>query len=94
MSQKNMLMAAALGASEAGTSTFTAEELTVGAWVRNHETFGLRGFEDRYPDHHKVYTHLCGKKGLVAEGLLAKDGHRYYLTAAGRHVADKLGEES
>jgi len=55
---------------------FTAEQLVVTAWEMDHRSFGLRGFEVRYPDSNKLYTKIDGRSGLVTKGFLVKIGDR------------------
>jgi hypothetical protein len=63
---------------------FTAEALLVAAWETDNHAFGLRGFEDKYPDSNKLYTKIDGRDGLVAKGLLRAEGERtLQITEAG-----------
>jgi hypothetical protein len=44
-----------------GKNEFTEWELTIAAWKRNRNRFGLRGFEERYPDHKRVMMEIMGQ---------------------------------
>lgn len=71
--------------------TFTAEELLVEVWKMTPGVFGLRGFEQSYPDSNKLYTKIDGKDGLVRRGVFAKVGERtLQLTASGLAAAARL----
>jgi hypothetical protein len=74
--------------------TFTAEELLVHAWEKDKMAWGLRGFENDYPDCSKIYKELdahAGKQGIVGKGLLQKIHHRVYqLTPPGLVAASAL----
>ncbi len=87
--EKILLAAAAL--EEAGQSPVSAEALIVAAWKRHPRTFGLKGYEDHYPDSNKVLSGIMGEKGLPKRGWLAKVGQKLYaLTREGRQVARLL----
>lgn len=83
--------------------TFTAEELIVHAWRKDKRAWGLRGFEDQYPDANKMVKELdahAGKQGIVGQGLLEKVDRRVYritpvgLTAAsGLQPSDKIARQ-
>lgn len=84
MSQMVLLAAASLEA-----KTFTLETLTVQAWVQwPNEVFGLKGYESDFPNPNLVSATLCGKRGLVARGLMKRIAPRVYcVTQLGRAVA-------
>lgn len=66
------------------TATFTAEALAVQAWKMDRNAFGLRGFENEYPDSNKIFKSIDSKGGLVAKALIAKVGDRTFrVTPAG-----------
>lgn len=56
---------------------FSETALILAAWGMNQQMFGLKGCEQYHPDSHKVRVLLCGKKSLVAKGLLVKVGDKY-----------------
>src|SRR5438093_466934 len=71
--------------------SFTAEELAVAAWERDKTSFGLRSYEDKYPDSNKLFKSIDSKGGLVAKGLIIKIGDRTFrLTAGGIAAASRL----
>ena len=59
VSQKIILAAHKL--EQAGHTPFTIEALTVAAWKDNKQTFGLRGFDDQYPNSNVLYAALMGE---------------------------------
>lgn len=63
----------------------TREALALAAWRLDRAAFGLTGHEEEHPDTNRVWAYLCGRRGLIARGLLARrpDGC-LEVTAAGR----------
>ena len=49
-----------------GQLEFTEWELTVAAWARDGNRFGLRGFELLHPDHKRVMMEVMGKDRTVS----------------------------
>jgi hypothetical protein len=93
--EKILLVACQL--EELGQSPFSAEALIVGAWQKYPRTFGLKGYEEKYPDSNKVLSGIMGEKGLPKRGWLTKVGQKLYaLTREGRQVSRRLlnGEEA
>ena len=74
--------------------TMTAEELLAGAWKKDRQAWGLRGFEGSFPDSSKLFKELdahAGKQGIVGEGLLEKVHRRVFrLTPFGLAEASAL----
>lgn len=76
---------------EQGQSPFSAEALIVAAWQKYPRTFGLKGYDDQYPDSNKVLASIMGEKGLARRGWLAKMGQKLYaLTHNGRRTVRRL----
>jgi len=71
VSQKILLAAHRL--EEGGHSPFTAEALTVAAWKGDARTFGLRGFDNEYPDNNRVLACIMGERGLARRVLAGDD---------------------
>ena len=72
-------------------SPFSAEALIVAAWKRFPKTFGLKGYQELYPDSNKILSSIMGEKGLTRRGLLVKMGQKMYsLTRDGRQVVRRL----
>jgi hypothetical protein len=70
---------------------FTAEELSVAAWEKDKASFGLRSFENIYPDSNKLFKSIDSQGGLVAKGLIVKVGDRtFQLTAAAIAAASRI----
>src|SRR5437667_8128714 len=80
--EKVLLAAVALCAGHSDRS-FTAEELSVNAWQQDKASFGLRGYENDYPDSNKLFKSIDSKGGLVAKGFIVKVGDRTFRLAAG-----------
>lgn len=80
-----------------GQATFSAEALIISAWQKYPRAFGLKGFENQYPDSNKVLAGIMGEKGLPRRGWMVKVGQKTYsLTRDGRQVVRKLlqGEDT
>jgi hypothetical protein len=85
------ILLAAYELEEGGQSPFSAESLVVGAWQKYPRTFGLKGYDEQYPDSNKVLASIMGEKGLARRGWLVKMGQKLYaLTRDGRHVVRRL----
>jgi hypothetical protein len=79
--------------------TFTSEDLLVAAWKRDHFAWGLRGYEQDYPDVDKLRKELDSRgareggagTGLVSSGLVLRVGQRMYrLTPVGLAAAAEV----
>jgi hypothetical protein len=91
------ILLAASSLEESGQSEFSAEALIVSAWKKYPRAFGLKGYEELYPDSNKVLSGIMGEKGLPKRGWMVKVGQKLYsLTRDGRQVVRKLlqGEET
>jgi hypothetical protein len=76
-----------------GAQEFTEWELTVAAWKRDPARFGLRGYEQKYPDHKRVMSEIMGSKPTNPVQLRHIEKVRpstYRLTALGRSEATRL----
>src|SRR5262249_24478881 len=74
-----------------GLSPFSAEALIVTVWQKYPRTFGLKGYDEQYPDSNKVLASIMGEKGLTRRGWLSKPGQKLYaLTPDGRRVVRRL----
>jgi len=65
---------------------FTEWQLTVETWSLNKNRWGLRGFEDKFPDHKRVMNEVMAKgtQKAVGRGWLERTKPNYYrLTSAG-----------
>lgn len=103
-SLREQVMLAALDCSGGDLEkTFTSEDLLVAAWKSDRLAFGLRGYEQEYPDSDKVRKELdsrgarqgSGSTGLISSGLLLRVHERIYrLTPAGiAAAAEVVGAE-
>ena len=91
------ILLAASHLEDQGQTPFSAEALIISAWQKYPRTFGLKGYEDNYPDSNKVLSGIMGEKGLPKRGWMVKVGLKLYsLTRDGRQVVRKLlqGEET
>jgi hypothetical protein len=85
------ILLAAFQLEEQGQSPFSAEALIVAAWQKYPRTFGLKGYDEQYPDSNKVLASIMGEKGLTRRGWLSKPGQKLYsLTHDGRRVVRRL----
>ena len=76
---------------EQGQSPFSAEALIVVAWQKYPRTFGLKGYDEQYPDSNKVLASIMGEKGLARRGWLLKMGQKLYaLSHEGRGAVRRL----
>ena len=64
---------------EQGQSPFSAEALIVAAWQKYPRTFGLKGYEELYPDSNKVLAGIMGEKGLPKRGWM--EAGKSYMSA-------------
>ncbi len=46
----------------AGSDEYSEFDLTVAAWNRDRQRFGLRGYSNIYPDHKRVMMEIMGNK--------------------------------
>jgi hypothetical protein len=77
-----------------GQSPFTAEMLIVASWQKFPNTFGLKGFAEKYPDSNKILSSIMGEKGLARRGWLVKMGQKLYaLTREGRNVVRRIMQQ-
>lgn len=81
---------------------FSEWDLTVAAWTRDRETFGMRGYSQTYPDHKRVSMEIMGGKAssILNRGYLTRlRPNTYSLTSQGRVIAaatlnDKAADQS
>lgn len=93
LSQAEMVLQAAATLGVPG-QPFTIEELVVATWSSYKQTFGLRGFEMKYPHSAKIVSIVVGQVGLTAKGFLEKVGPNLYaLTTKGKLLADGRAAE-
>jgi len=75
------ILLAAADLANAGKQEFTEWELTVAAWRRDNNRFGLRGFEAHHPDHKRVMMEIMGqtkKDNPVRRRFIEKTKPNYY----------------
>jgi hypothetical protein len=85
------ILLAAFQLEEQGHSPFSAEALVVAAWQKYPRTFGLKGYDEQYPDSNKVLASIMGEKGLAKRGWLVKMGQKLYsLSHEGRRAVRRL----
>jgi hypothetical protein len=61
LSAAQQILLAANDLAREGQDEFSEWQLTVAAWERNRNRFGLRGFEEKHPDHKRVMTEIMGR---------------------------------
>ena len=85
------ILLAAFQLEEQGHSPFSAETLIVSAWQKYPSTFGLKGYDEQFPDSNKVLASIMGEKGLARRGWLTKMGQKLYsLSQEGRVAVRRL----
>ncbi len=93
---KDQVLLAAVQLTDADCNRdFTMEDLAVCAWKNDKGAWGLRGYEEEYPDSDKMQKEIGSRggdqKGIVDRGLFKRVGRRVYrLTAAGLAAAAAL----
>lgn len=72
--------------------TFVEWEVTVKAWKIDRNRYGLRGYENEYPDHKKVANNYMDKKsGAIGKGFMEKVAkNTYRITRLGQRRAAHL----
>ncbi len=85
------ILLAAFQLEEQGQSPFSAEALIVAAWQKYPRTFGLKGYDEQFPDSNKVLASIMGEKGLARRLWLVKMGQKLYaLGHEGRRTVRRL----
>lgn len=74
------VLIAAINISENGKKEFTEWELTVQTWKMNKQRWGLRGFEENYPDHKRVMNEVMAKgtNKVIGKGWIERIKTNYY----------------
>lgn len=88
-----IILLAADDLATAGAVEFSEWDLTVAAWNRDRQRFGLRGYANIYPDHKRVMMEIMGNKASNPILLRFMDRARpnhYSLTPLGRVEASRL----
>ncbi len=68
---------------------FTQPALVVASWQRWPDTFGLKGYEQLYPNSNKVASELSMRIGPVKRGWFVRQGPNLYaVTEDGRRQVD------
>lgn len=94
------ILLAASDLANGGKKEFTEWELSVAAWQRDNNRFGLRGFESDHPDHKRVMAEIMGqtkKDNPVRRRFVERTKTNYYrLTdlGAAEVAAIQRGPES
>lgn len=76
---------------------FTEWDLTVETWTLNKNRWGLRGYEEKYPDHKRVMNEVMatGTQKVVGRGWIERIKPNYYkITSAGLAKAASLSNTS
>ena len=73
---------------------FTTEALVIAAWRLAPEVFGLRGFEDQYPDARRVLVVLSRDHGPIARRLLLRSGPNLLRVTFAGWKLGRAGEEN
>jgi len=74
---------------------FTEAEITIAAWEKYPETFGLRGYAKLHPDSRRVLSNIMGEKGLRGKRWITPLGDtRYSLTQSGLDYASLITNDT
>jgi hypothetical protein len=91
LTSTEVVLLAAYDLSSVAQAEFSEWHLSEATWKRDQNRFGMRGFEQKYPDHKRVMKEIMGKTSAVHRGLLEKTRPNYYrLTAMGRAEVARL----
>jgi hypothetical protein len=88
-----MILLAADDLIAGGAEEFSEFDLTVAAWNRDRQRFGLRGYANIYPDHKRVMMEIMGSKASnpILLRFMEKTRPNFYrLTPLGRVEAGRL----
>jgi len=86
-----MILLAARTLEEHEQSPFSAEDLIVESWKQFPRAFGLKGYQEQFPDSNRVLSSIMGEKGLARKGWLDKMGQKLYqLSKEGRRVIRRV----
>ncbi|MEQ8850964.1 MAG: hypothetical protein RIB32_04195 [Phycisphaerales bacterium] len=89
-----IILLAASDLAREGKDEFTEWELTIAAWKRDENRFGLRGFEDQHPDHKRVMMEIMGqtkRDNPIRRKFMAKTKPNHYrLTELGHAEASVI----
>jgi len=88
-----MILLAADDLTTAGTEEFSEWDLTVAAWNRDRQRFGLRGYANVYPDHKRVMMEIMGNKAsnpILLRFMEKTRPNHYRLLPLGRVQASHL----
>lgn len=78
----DIICRAAAALTAEGQRTFSSEALAIAAYNLAPAQLGLKGFAN-HVDNHKVLSHLCGGRSLVARGFLRRVDTNLYAAGDG-----------
>lgn len=61
------------------SGSFTRTDLILCCWKRYPLDFGLKGHEFDYPDTNRVWSVVCGQRGLLGKGKIRKTNDGKFL---------------
>lgn len=88
-----IILLAADDLTTAGSDEFSEFDLTVAAWNRDRQRFGLRGYSNLHPDHKRVMMEIMGNKAsnpILLRFMEKTRPNTYRLTPLGRVQASQL----
>jgi hypothetical protein len=94
LTSAELILLAAGDLTNSGSAEFSEWQLSIAAWKRDLNRFGMRGYEKDHPDHKRVMKEVMGKANSnpLQRGLLEKPRPNiYHLTALGRSEIAALG---
>lgn len=93
-----VILLAADDLDRAGRREFSEWDLTVAAWKRDQNRFGLRGFESEHPDHKRVMMEIMGKtkrdNPIRRQFMVRTRENHYGLTDLGRSEAELVASKA
>jgi hypothetical protein len=88
-----VILLAAEDLTAGGSTEFTEWDLTMASWARDRARFGLRGYDQKHPDHKRVMMEIMGRKpqNPLTQGFMEKVRPNVYrLTPLGRAEVARL----
>ena len=77
---------------EVGNDEIDCFDLTVRVWKKSNESFGLKKYEELYPDHKKIASIYMGNSKVVRNGWLKKIEGRQSMYKIGKNISIKASE--
>jgi hypothetical protein len=86
--RREMILLSIRQVAKGTTRAVAYEDIVVAAWKLFPQEFGLRGYDDKYPDSSDLHKPLYGP--LKREGLVRVQNKKFALTESGLAAAERL----